>query len=76
VDTVALYHLMALAANQNAPMQVRGIAWSRLDELAKASSVQPESHRRHAARLIERFRQDPKQIPLPAPLEAPPGQPI
>ncbi len=75
VESVALYHLMALASNQGAPMRVRAAAWKVLDQLSR--SVAPgDTQRMHGVELIRRFREDPKTIPMPAPVEPPPGQPI
>jgi hypothetical protein len=81
VDMVALYHLMALAAAEGAPPQVRAIAASKLMELSRflaapVTGNPAAAHRKHAAELMERFRKDPKEIPMPRPFEAPPGQPI
>ena len=75
VESVALYHLMALASNEGAPMRVRAAAWKALEQVSR--SVAPgDSMRMYGVELIKRFREDPKTIPMPAPLEPPPGQPI
>lgn len=82
VDSVALYHLMALAIEESAPEQVRAIAWARLRELkdwlarAPSASAGELSHFRYAADRITRFQANPKEITLPKPAEPPPGQPI
>jgi hypothetical protein len=81
VDTVALYHMMALAANDGTPPQVRAVAGSKLDTLRRflarlAAGDAAAAHRKYALDLIDRFQKDPKNIPMPKPLEAPPGQPI
>lgn len=82
VESVALYYLMALAAAERAPAQVRAIATFKLQALGKALATGVAgnegavAHRRHAAALIERFLDHPKEIPMPKPLEPPPGQPI
>lgn len=75
IDGVALYHLMSLASAETAPLEVRAAAWERLRRVEGAGKT-GTPHLRFAAELIERFRRDPKQIPVPAPPEAPPGQPI
>ncbi len=74
-ETVALYHLMMLSISDTAPAQVRAIAEAKLSTLATFLHG-PDPHKSFAARAIEQFRKDPKRIPLPVPIEAPPGQPI
>ena len=82
VDSVVLYHLMAPAANESASEQARAIAYDRLDLLKQALSsmasndVAVRAHIRFAVAQIDRFQRNPKEITLPKPLEAPPGQPI
>jgi len=82
VDMVALYQLMALAAGEPVSPQARAIAASKIDELKKyiaARTWTDDSDRAHAffaAAQITKFQQDPKQLQLPAPATAPPGQPI
>ncbi|MGI8743477.1 MAG: zinc-dependent metalloprotease [Bryobacteraceae bacterium] len=76
VDYVVLYHLMALAGNDAVPAQARAIAYARLDELKNSSGFGSSAHKRFAAAQIDRFQKNPKEIPVPKPLEAPPGQPI
>jgi hypothetical protein len=82
IDSVVLYHLMALAANESASEQARAIAYDRLDLLKQAlSGLAPNdpaarAHYRFAVAQIDRFQKNPKEIPVPKPLEAPPGQPI
>ena len=84
VDIAALYHLMALAANQNAASQARAIALLKLDELAQwlkqtipeTTDSNQQAHYVFAMDQIKRFREDPAKLPLPQPAEAPPGQPI
>ncbi|MDZ4802996.1 MAG: zinc-dependent metalloprotease [Bryobacteraceae bacterium] len=75
VEGVALYHLMALASNAGAPTRVRAFVWDELDGVA-AKVGSGDSMRRHVTQLIKRFQADPKVIPIPAPMGAPPGQPI
>ena len=73
---------MALAANPNAHTQAREIAWQALTELDKRLASRADgdkanaAHQLYAAQRIERFLKDPKEIPMPKPVEAPPGQPI
>jgi hypothetical protein len=82
VDSVALYHLMALAANDNASVQARAIAFERLGALAEWLNTNPQpdatrkAHFVFGAAQIKRFLANPKEIPVPKPVEAPPGQPI
>jgi hypothetical protein len=84
VDNVALYDLMALAANNHASDEVRAIASHKLHELkdwlgapAETSSVIPDkAHIFFAASQITLFEKDPKQIDLAPPVEPPDGPPI
>jgi hypothetical protein len=84
VDMVALYDLMALAANDHAADEVRAIARLELDELhgwlnASLAGRQPISDRAHvsfASWQIEQFEKDPKRMELMAPAEPPDGPPI
>ncbi len=82
VDSVALYHLMALAHDGSAPAQVRAIAYDELDGLAKALAGKMEGgtdqsmHFKFAVAQIRRFQTEPKDIPLTKPIDPPPGQPI
>jgi hypothetical protein len=82
VDSVVLYDLMALAANESAPAQVRAIAFQQLDALRAWTSRQtPADESLHAlfafaAAQIKRFQDNPKEIGVPKPAEPPPGQPI
>ncbi|MDP8980768.1 MAG: zinc-dependent metalloprotease [Acidobacteriota bacterium] len=82
VDSVALYHLMALAANENASVQARAIAFERLGALGEWLNTVPaqdaarKAHFVFGAAQIKRFLANPKEIPGPKPAEAPPGQPI
>jgi len=72
LSRVALvYHLMALASDQRAAPTVRSIAFNRLQQIASYAQVDP-----WLKHQIKRFEDDPKTIPLPRPLEAPPGMPI
>jgi hypothetical protein len=82
VSTVALYHLMALSKDDAANMQARAIAHQKLDELRKWLLASPSqspaeaAHRSFAAARIKQFEDNPKDFMMPAPTEAPPGQPI
>jgi hypothetical protein len=82
VDAVVLYHLMALAANDSAPAQVRAIARHRLHRLAEWMKPQVSvaggwaEFYFYAQDRITRFEGNPKEITVPKPSEPPPGQPI
>jgi uncharacterized protein DUF4953/uncharacterized protein DUF5117 len=84
VDNVVLYDLMALAANEHASVEVRGIAGLELHELngwlnAPLGSRQPildPAHTSFASRQIEQFEREPKKIDLTPPAEPPDGPPI
>jgi hypothetical protein len=83
-DMVVLYDLMALAANEHAPDEVRATARLELHELnawlnAPPSGRQPildPAHESFASWQIEQFEKDPKKIELTAPAEPPDGPPI
>jgi len=82
VNMAALHHLMALAANEQAAPGARAQATGALRRvkvaLTKKGSNDPswEALNRFAMAQIDRFERDPKVIPVPKPLEPPPGQPI
>ena len=83
VDDVALYDLMALAANDRASDEVRAIAALKLrslkDWLGSATGTASDSDRAHAffaSRQIEQFEKDPKRLDLTPPAEPPDGPPI
>jgi hypothetical protein len=84
VDNVMLYDLMALAANEKAPDQVRAIASQKLDDLRSWMNAEhfqvgyPSQgpHLFHAAQQIEQFQKDPKRLELTPPSEPPDGPPI
>lgn len=63
------YHLMALAGDQRAASRARSIAFNKLEEMAIRVDPWLKSQ-------IKRYAEDPKQIPLPRPVEPPPGMPI
>src|SRR6267154_326683 len=83
VDDVALYDLMALAANERASDEVRATASLKLhslkDWLGSASGTQSDSDPAHAffaSHQIEQFEKDPKRLDLTPPAEPPDGPPI
>ena len=84
VDAVVLYHLMTLAANEEAATQVRAFAWQKLNDLKswlekQAKKANDESARAHyafAAAHINQFQSHPKETRLTAPVEPPAGPPI
>lgn len=84
VDNVVLYHLMSLAANESALVQVRAIASSKIEELKNWLTQQlkttreanQRAHYAFALSQIKLFQEDPKKIALPRPADPPPGQPI
>jgi hypothetical protein len=81
-DAVVLYRLMALAANSAASAQVRATALAKLASLrewitaAPPADQQTQALRQFAAAHIKRFEENPHQIDVPRPPEAPPGMPI
>jgi hypothetical protein len=84
VDDVALFDLMALAANERAGDEVRAAAAMRLHTLKEwlereSGAKQNDSDRAHtffAARQIDQFEKDPKRLDLTPPVEPPDGPPI
>jgi hypothetical protein len=83
VDNVALYDLMALAANEHASDEVRSIAALTLHQLKDWLAVPDatrligsEAHVFFAAKQIEQFEKDPKRLDLTPPAEPPDGPPI
>jgi hypothetical protein len=82
VNMSVLHYLMALAANEQAAATARAQAFQALrtlrSELPSKQVSDPawKALYAFAALQIERFERDPKVIPVPRPLEAPPGQPI
>ena len=84
VDSVVLDHLMALAADDRASAQVRGVASLKVDELKKwigeqASSATDENSRAQfffAGSQIDRFQKNPSDLHLPPPAALPEGDPI
>ena len=82
INNVVLYRLMILAASTQASEQVKALAWLRLDDLRKWALAQApkdtaqRAHLQFAAAQIKRFQDDPKQIGVNKPAEAPNGPPI
>jgi len=83
VDDVVLYDLMALAANDKASDEVRGVAWLKLRELkewldsaAGKQIILDRAQVLFASRQIEQFEKDPKRLDLTPPAEPPDGPPI
>jgi hypothetical protein len=83
VDNVVLYDLMALAANDHATDEVRGIAAVKLHELHDwllkppgGGVILDKGHIFFATQRIELFEKDPKRIDLTPPVEPPDGPPI
>jgi hypothetical protein len=83
VNTVFLYNLMSLASDRENAPQVRAISFLKLEELKNWLSSQLDTedadqraHFLHSLSQIKRFQEDPSEIVLPSPLEAPPGAPI
>ena len=69
VNYVVLYHLMSLAHDDGAPARAREIAWEKLQAMKTWAGP-------YAASLIQRYQENPKEIPVTRPPEPPPGQPI
>jgi hypothetical protein len=83
IDNVVLYRLMTLVANnEQALEQARAIAFLKLDDLRKyllakvTTDTALKAHYLFAATQIKRFQDDPKQIGVNKPAEAPDGPPI
>ena len=71
VRNVVLVRLLGLAADGGVSPVVRSVATSEVEKL-KAELTRSA----YARQLVEIFERDPKQLQLPPPVEAPPGQPI
>jgi hypothetical protein len=84
INSATLYQLMALAANERTPAQVRAIVAEKLESLRASLAAQARTavgadqraHFAYGAAQIKKFQDDPKQIALPRPLDAPDGPPI
>jgi hypothetical protein len=70
VRMVALEQLLSLAMDPQSSVMVRSIATAEIQK-QKRSIADP-----YALSLIAKFQEDPKELNLPKPIEAPPGQPI
>jgi len=80
-DAVLLYDLMALAANESAPAQVRAIAGQKLEQLQGwCNQLVPDpslaAFYAYSAAQIKRFQTNSKDIGVPRPPAPPPGMPI
>lgn len=82
VNMAVLHHLMVLAANEGAAPSARAQAHAALTGLRKDLAARRTGDAAwlavyaFAAAQIERFERDPKVVPVPKPVEPPPGQPI
>lgn len=84
VNAVVLSHLMALAASESAPSQVRAAALLKLDELKtwlasrKSLVKDTPTHAEFffAENQIDRFEKNPAQVHVTAPAPPPAGDPI
>lgn len=84
VDNVLLLNLMQLTADEKAAVQVRSIAYMKLDELKNWLSEQIESiededqkaHCIYAVSQIKLFQENPDKVKLTVPLQPPIGPPI
>jgi hypothetical protein len=76
VDSVVVYHLMALASNAAAPDQVRAIAFQELGRLRSTLESSNEALASYTVARIKAFENNPREVDVPKPVEPPPGQPI
>jgi hypothetical protein len=91
VNSLLLYHMMSLVADENNASQVRALAFLKLDELKRwlkrqmntvkdgehlVTDPDQRAHFLYAVGKIELFQKDPSKITLPVPLSSPPGAPI
>ncbi len=82
VDSVTLYRLMQLSESRDATDDVKAASRASLTAVKErfAAASGPDAawteYSTWAADRIGRFLADPKEIPLPKPETAPPGQPI
>ncbi len=80
-ELAVLRRLMSLAADDQASAAVQALARSKLRDWQQAVADQAEdahleAHQAYVSDQIAKFFEDPKQMLLPRPAEAPPGQPI
>jgi hypothetical protein len=84
VNSVVLNHLMALAGDERASAQVRGVASLELDELKKWIATQAPPAKDYVVRAqlffaksqIDRFQRNPAEVRTPTPAPPPDGDPI
>lgn len=91
VNSVLLYTMMSLVAEEENAPQVRALALQELDELKRwlksqlntvkdgqylVTDPDQRAHFLYAIGRIEAFQRDPSKITLPTPLTSPPGAPI
>jgi hypothetical protein len=84
VDGSVLYNLISLAMNESASKQSRAIALLKIDQLKTRLSRERKSmkdedqlaHFSFALSLIKTFEESPRDLKLPAPVNAPTGPPI
>jgi len=76
VDDVALYHIIALAGNDQASSGTRAAAWGALEKLKVMLKTRGGGQSAEALARIRKFQGDPKPTAMPKPLEPPDGQPI
>jgi hypothetical protein len=70
VRIVALQQLLRLAMGADASVEVRSIAAAEIQKNKRLFSDA------YSASLVAKFEDDPEELDLPKPVEAPPGQPI
>lgn len=81
-NTVVLYRLMALAQSPASTDETKAIASLKLSaikefvEKSESPDLPWKAHSVWLASRIGRFQENPKEIPMPPPEAAPPGQPI
>jgi hypothetical protein len=86
VDHAALFHLMHLAADEDATPQARAIAQNKLGELmawltshlrgVQKNDEAQSAHYQYAIAAITRFLENPTEVELTAPAVMPDGSPI
>ncbi len=91
VNSVVLYNMMSLVADEETAPQVKALAFMGLEELKNwlkwqlstvkngkylLTDTEQRAHFLYAVGKIEVFQKDPSRVTLPAPQSAPPGAPI
>jgi hypothetical protein len=85
VNHVALYHMMSLAADEEASSQVRSIAnlklealreWMRIEAEEEAETEQRAASLLYGYRILQQFKDKGKTFTPAEPLSPPPGSPI